>query len=503
MRIADEITTHPLHRKNLETVEGLITVLRESHTLGDLSSLQEQLYESIRSAEEEQQSAENRAQRCAHGRREVLRVKAESGKFNKVKLWEFQQEEKVHNLKAEVLKHVRLQLRVVGDGLLWKATNYDRGYISAISLAPGDGNLHLSDSVGLEQERKVIEWCRSKGVLAVHHDLTICARIADLTLVYPSGRKAAVEVKKTASSGSTRQSRRLARVSRLLSGAFIAPGDQPAQIMRSVTGTPKHHLDKYCEVLVEAGMKGHASRMINDYVGILAVNTLHSRWDTIHAAPVDEERRARLYQQALQTDIEALQGTIYKKGTTVGQFDSGERIYIQEARFGAPWSIYPFSPDVCAYLTCGYLRFFVYLNLDGFLRRFKFAGFNAEVVANEPVSRLTQEGEPQVFPVIKVWRPKILRDKTYGSRFILLGRATLQQVLFEGLHFDSLLESMKPIFRGRLQTEDQSLVFNHMRYIEDSSVWSSLYLHPAQLGSGDQLSAFYYSEATVVSPKKR
>jgi hypothetical protein len=468
-----------------------------------LSELQEQLYEAIRSAEEKQQHAEDLAQRCVHSRREVLRVKAESGKFNKVKLWELQQEEKVHNLKAEVLKHVRLQLRVVGDGLLWKATNYDRGYISAISLAPGDGNLHLADSEGLKQERKVIEWCRSKGVLAVHHDLTTCARIADLTLVYPSGRKAAVEVKKTASSGSTRQSRRLARVPRLLSGAFIAPGDQPAQIMRSVTGTPKHHLDKYCEVLVEAGMKGHASRMINDYMGIFAVNSLHSRWDTIHDAPVDEQQRAGLYQQALQTDLEALQGTIYKKGTVVGRFDSGERIYIQEARFGAPWSIYPFSPDVCAYLTCGYLRFFVDLNLDRFLRRFKLAGFDAEVVANESVNRLTQEGEPQVFPVIKVWRPKILRDGTYGSRFILLGRATLQQVLFEGFHFDSLLESMRPIFRGRLQTEDQSLVFNHMRYIEDGSVWSSLYLHPTQLKSGEKRFAFYRQETTIVSPKKR
>lgn len=503
MRISDDLTTHPLYRRNLKTIEGLILALRQSHTLRDLGNLQERLFAAIRSAERGQQSAENSAQRCADVRREVLRVKAQGGRFDKVKLWESQQEEKVYTQRAEVLKHIRLQLRSVGDGLLWKAVAYDRGYIGAVSAAHGSGNLHLSDAEGLAQERRVIRQCGSRGILAVHHDLTTCARIGDLTLIYPSGRRATVEVKKTGLSGA-RQSGRLARVQRLLSGGLVAPGgDQPAQVMRSVPGTPRHHLDKYCEVLVEAGMRGHASRVINDYLGITAVNFLHSRWDTIHDAPVSEDQRNELYQQVLRTDMKALSGTIYKAGTTVGHWDSGERIYVEGARFGAPWSIYPFSPDVCAYLTCNYLRFFVHLNLDAFFQRFRFAGFHAEVVAHEAARKHIQTGEPQLFPVIKVRRPKVLSDGSLGDRFVLLGRANLQQVLFEGLHFDTLLESMKPMFRGRLQAADDELVFNHIRYIEDASIWNSVYLHPAQIGSRKSPLTFYRTEAKIVSPLER
>lgn len=135
MRISDDLTTHPLYRRNLKTIEGLILALRQSHTLRDLGNLQERLFAAIRSAEGGQQSAENSAQRCADVRREVLRVKAQGGRFDKVKLWESQQEEKVYTLRAEVLKHIRLQLRSVGDGLLWKAVAYDRGYIGAVSAA--------------------------------------------------------------------------------------------------------------------------------------------------------------------------------------------------------------------------------------------------------------------------------------------------------------------------------------------------------------------------------
>lgn len=498
MRLDDEITTHPLHRENLETVQGLIVALRESRTLRDLSSVQECLFEAIQNAENEQQRAEDLAQRCARSRDEVLRIKREHGSLDKVKLWELQQEEKNYNLRATVLKHVRLQLRSVGDGLLWKAVDYDRGYIGTLTAAPGSGNLHLADGEGLGQERRVIAQCHSKGILAVHHDLTACARVGDLTLVYPSGKKTTVEVKKTKASGS-KQELRLRRISQILSGAPVNPSGEPTQILRSIPGTPKHHLDKYCEILVEAGMKGHASKIINDYMGITAVNFLHSGWDTIHDAPMSDQRRAKLYKQVMQADLDALRGIIYKEDSTVGKWDSEERIYVEEARSGAPWSIYPFTPDVCAFLTCGYLRFWVHFNQEAFFKRFKFAGFNAEVVGNETVKRDTPTGNRQFFPVIKVSRTKLLKDGTYGSRFALLGRPNLQQVLFEGIHFDTLLESMKPIFRGPLPSEGDSLVFNHLRYVEDASIWNSLYLHPAQVGSGGEpLFKSVRQEATII-----
>lgn len=405
---------------------------------------------------------------------------------------------KKHSLRANVLKHIRLQLRSVGDGLLWKAVGYDRGYIGTLTANPGSGNLHLADREGLEPERHIVEQCRSKGILAIHHDLTACARVGDLTLIYPSGKRTTVEVKKAQESGS-KQELRLKRISQILSGAPVTPSGEPMQILRSIPGTPKHHLDKYCKVLVEAGIKGHASKTINGYLSIIAFNSLHSIWDTIHDASASDQRRAKLYQQVIQPHLGAVSGITRRENSAVGKWDSEERVYVEEARSGVPWSIYPFTPDVCAFLTCGYLRFWMFFNQEAFFERLKFAGFNAEVINNEKVKRDTPTGERQIFPVIKVSRNKMLRDGTFGSRFVLLERVSMQQLMFEGLHFDTLLESLKPVFRGRLQTKEDDLVLNHVRYVEDASIWNSLYLHPAQVGSGGE--ALYESvpqEATIV-----
>lgn len=504
MRLSDEITTHRLHRKNLETIQDLILNLHSSQTLLDLSNVQERLYEVVWNSEEAQKSAKHSIKVNSHRQSELLRVKREGGKVDKVKLWLLQQEAKACELEVEVLKHILLQLRTVGDGLLWKATGYDRGYIGALSSAAGGGNLHLSDPAGLEQERRILKQYRKKGILAVHHDLTTSAKVGDLTLVFPSGRKAPIEVKRTRRPNS-KQEHRISKISRIISGRFVAlDDDDPAQILRSIRGIPKHHLDKYCDVLVEAGIKGYATRRITDYFSLTAFNFLHPRWDLNQETVSMYGESEALYQSIFNSNPGFLKSIFDRDRPVTGTWDSSEKVYVEEARFGAPWAIYPFSPDVCAYLTCGYLRFFVHFNFEAFLKRLNFAGFEAEVVQQQTVKKPNQMGEQQFFPVIKVWRIKVLKDGTFGNRFILLGRSILQQLLLEGLHFDTLVESIKPIFRGCLQVEDD-LVFNHLSYIEDRSIWESLYLHPTQLeaaSSGTPL-LYYTSEATIISPKAR
>ena len=466
---ADAVTTHALHKEYRHTVESLVTRLRLSNTALQLHDLQRELLLTIQRVEEEQQKRELGVDRVKVLRKEVIGRGKKAGKPKKYALWELAQEEKRHNLEVEVFKQVRRELRSVGDGLLWKAVGYDRGYMTAVADAPGEGNRHLSEPNGLQEEIGAVERLFRTGAgLAILHDLTNVGRIGDLTLVSPNKPPHALEVKRSQqrSSRIDRQRERIQEMRQFVRGLPVQSKDGYTKRLRFIDAPLHHHLEAYAEVLFEAGTKGVGAAMINDYTGVVAHYTLHTRWDFIEETK-DPSQRERLYGELFDVTWKPMLDKLFRGGTSIIRWDSMEKEFslLENRTSGAPFSIYPFQPELSAALICGYMRLFVFYNIDALAQRFREAGFEVSI-DQEKV------GTSQVFSHIRLFRPKLMRTGEWGGVAFRLTKPLMQQVMGEGMAFETLLDGViKPVFRGPVEEHGATA----LAYKGESRVWDNLY----------------------------
>ena len=83
-------------------------------------------------------------------------------------------------LERIVADRICRQLRCVGDGLAWKALNYERHLI--VAMGSNRSNPNLIDKVGFGCELRVLKdaW-ENEGHFAILHDITNCLTVGDVT----------------------------------------------------------------------------------------------------------------------------------------------------------------------------------------------------------------------------------------------------------------------------------------------------------------------------------
>ena len=123
------------------------------------------------------------------------------------------------------------QFRAIGDGLAWRVFHYDRTIIAALSsnMSPGPlvkrtGRLK-DDATGLSSEIRQIDgiW-RERKNFALHHDLTNCLRIGDLTEIEGPGRYGLHEVKTNLRNRSRAQDERMRKAVQTIVAGEPLPG---------------------------------------------------------------------------------------------------------------------------------------------------------------------------------------------------------------------------------------------------------------------------------------
>lgn len=465
---ADEILTHPIHKQYYDEVHSLLTQLRLSNSFEQLYALQKRLLSTIQHVEETQQERENQIANIKTLRKEAVARGKKAGSPNKATLWELRQQETECSREVEVYKQVRRELRSVGDGLLWKAVGYNRGYTQGVSDAPGEGNKHLSEPEGLESELSIVDRYFQTGAgLAILHDLTNIGRIGDLTLVPPDPQQQpqAIEVKRSSSQrnqrGNRQQTRRL-EMRQFVQGLPVASEDGYVKLLRVIDAPFEHHLEKYGEVLFEAGKIGGAGALVEDYLGIVAFYSLHTRWDFLNEVE-DKNTREQSYIEVVQNIHEPIQGMLYDQDSIIHRWESMEKEFtlLENRTSGAPFSIYPFHPQINAALMCGYMRFFVYLDLNALTRRFYNEGFQVDI-EYEPV------GREQVFSYIRLSRPRLSRKLSFT-----LSKPLMQQVFGEGMTFESLVHDVvRPSLRGRVK----EYIATDLAYTNEAIIWDKAYV---------------------------
>jgi hypothetical protein len=119
-------------------------------------------------------------------------------------------------------------IRVIADGIVWRALDYDRTAIAVLAEGPRVG--HFASEEGFQVEMRALHHVRERyGVLAIHNHLTNCLRVGDVTAIFTTdeGQRfpMPIEVKKSQvlTKDSPQVQRQLAAIHRLNTGRLHLP----------------------------------------------------------------------------------------------------------------------------------------------------------------------------------------------------------------------------------------------------------------------------------------
>jgi hypothetical protein len=181
--------THPAQRATFGRIVELVEQLRALEQPVDFYELQRQLFGLLYQVEERRGQCSRMIKRLQRGRgapQDAPRPPS-SGDLSDKASWE---------LEAYVYERLARQLRTVGDGFAWRCFGYNRQVIQALSRNDSAGPIY--GKIGLPYELGTIQHLWDEvGHFALHHDLTNCLRIADLTEFTGDGGALLREVKRT------------------------------------------------------------------------------------------------------------------------------------------------------------------------------------------------------------------------------------------------------------------------------------------------------------------
>lgn len=262
------------------------------------------------------------------------------------------------------LRHAVWALRRFGDSIALRLLGYDRFYVEvpASGQHPGES----SAKEGTPAEISSFEDAWAAGSEAILHAVTTCLRIGDVSVRGPQGWMP-VEVKSDPRRRSRRsQAARLRKTRAFLRSGVDRSGEMP--IARFDFQTPlEHHLALIGPALRHATQRGAAGARLEDYgnalaVDIRALNGL-SR----------EEGVARI--EAAWSEVAITGSDLVIRAWSADRHRSTQH--------GMPYTSYPFDPDICAALACGYLSLTVNIDVRRLAQRLTDAGFRTEILLPE------------------------------------------------------------------------------------------------------------------------
>ncbi len=288
-------------------------------------------------------------------RKKVEEIKAKRALETSVSIEELEEAEGqlfAHRLYANAI-------RLVADGIVWRAFNYDRAALNVLSRASTKQQL---TATGTAQE--IREWgdrfSDNSVAVAILNSLTNWLALGDITVVKRDGSADIVEVKtgKSKSGRMQLQKHRMSKAVTLLGGG---PGEfegKPIEFRR-IEGCPEHGLSDLYELLQEAEKQGWAlSRLSNClFVECVDLKTL----DAIGRLDWPKEMEKK--------KVQAISDW-YERGDFIVDDESHELLTFSPNY--APLSIFPFCSATCMDLMLGTKAYRSYLNVSALGREFEY-----------------------------------------------------------------------------------------------------------------------------------
>jgi len=406
---------HPAQEHNVTVIETLISHLRNCRTFEQYDNFQRELFQLLYFRELHRSECRRCAARLAKGKAlpSPLPQLPDGADPNDPETW------RIEDL---VLDRICRQLRAVGDALAWRASQYDRRYIIALSSNNSPGP--MAGKSGLPHELGTSSDLRSRGSFGLLHDLTNCLRIGDITEFRSDGSKWLYEIKSNQKAKSAPQRERMeAAVEAVMSGGEL-PG-RPGNRIITPTVRCRTHLRTFVSGIDASMKRGIAGTAIADARALTAFSlpTL-ARQEAANLTP----------QSPVDFNLER-QHALEQAGIT------GVLHYVQAASVTRnhdfvpsvmPFALFPLPPIQAAFLICDYLVFSVTFAPERLVTTFQRIGITADIplaMANDSL----ESGDT----VVRLTR---------GTRSISLHPGALYELLIECLDLDTWSAAIAEVF---------------------------------------------------------
>lgn len=408
------VLMHPAQQEMAETVAQLITWLRACETPEDCFEFQSYLFGFLYEVEERRGQCSKVLKRLRRADSLPANVPTPpSGDPTKLETWE---------LEAYVFERLARQLRTVGDGFAWTCFGYDRRVILALSRNESPGPMYGKDGLPFELGA-IQELWETKRHFALHHDLTNCLRIADLTEFTADGKRLFHEIKAKPRTDTRQLERAQAVVDAVNSGGVLpsSTGDSRLVELEEPYVTNLKPLNDLLQLAKRNGCHGMKlpqgrAIMASSLPAMIRRfgNDMDEGGRFLHSTRQQAYKRARI--DKAMHHIQGYSG------------DTASRSPIM-----APWPIYPFMPIDCAALVCDLLLFDITVSADALVESLERAGLPGEVLLMPADVKL--EGD---MPVVRArWRDRTITWHAHG----------LSQLLYELAEPDSLARGIRELIQ--------------------------------------------------------
>lgn len=428
-----EVLQHPAQQAMVSTIAQFITQLRVLETPEGYYEFQRFLLAQLYEVEERRAQCSRVSKRLRRGQSVPADVSPPpTGDPTQIATWE---------LEAYVYERLARQLRAVGDGLAWTCFGYDRRIILALSRNDSPGPMYGKDGLPYELGAMQELW-KTKGHFALHHDLTNCLRIADLTEFTADGQRLLHEIKAKPHTEKKQLERARAVVDSVNSGGRLpsSVGDHRLVQLREPYITNLKSLDDLLQLAKHDGSHGMKLPQGRAIVAS-SLPAMAARWkdDPEEGAYfLDSIRSQTLKRAGIDKAMHHIKGY---SGDTASRSPTM-----------APWVIYPFSPIDCAGLICDMLVFDTTVSADALVESLERSGLRGEVLLAPADVRV--EG---TMPVIRArWRNRAVTWHALG----------LNQLLYELAEPDALARGLREV----LLMEDPA-DYPELVYANEATSW--------------------------------
>jgi len=335
-------------------------------------------------------------------------------------------------------------LRGVGDGIAWRALDYDRRAISVM----GDGRRvgRLADDKGLKAELDEMGrlWTQERR-FAIHNDLTNCLRHGDLTIPGTLNGRAAVEVAEIKVSGREKsvQSSRLEDKLRFIrTGHRPAVGDGPADRILPPVPRLRTYQGLLREAIVLARAQGYADFSPHQCLTFAVVD-----YDEVNRKPALGE------DWALRAPRRRGWNPLQPRVIQLSNFTHRLRERHTSFPFLAPYAIFPLAAEDVTDLILGMLDVCATLNCDELQRTLAQAGLQSEVAGGRDAEHF------------------FLRASD-GKETITVPAVIREQMLTELMMPETLIETIRVSLAATSSDSAEQPANQLVPYAHEEAVWS-------------------------------
>lgn len=356
------VMQHPAQQANIRVVAALIQELRACRTPVDYDEFQRRLFQILHNREEHK----GECRRCAH---RLQRGKRLPDPLPRLPPGVDPGDPETWRIEDLVFDRICHQLRAVGDGLAWRASGYDRGYVITLSSNAQTGT--MAGNAGLPRELAAAAGMRAAGSFGLLHDLTNCLRIGDITEFRPDGSKLLYEIKSSPTAKTGPQRRRMeAAVEAVITGGVL-PG-RPGTRIVTPTVRCRTHIRSFVSVIGEAQARGIAGTSISDSRALTAYSFPALARTSASARPgqLTDAFKAERQKALAKAGIASVLHHIRVMSTT------RNHDFVPSVM---PFALFPLSPELAALLICDYLGFDITAAPERITRTMTRYGISADI----------------------------------------------------------------------------------------------------------------------------